>query len=98
MGSLFIRGNTMYGWQGDEGLALIDANTGDEIDRTPIENPTTSAHQLVLDEDGDRYTADMGIFDSIDGGSSGWGSSAQRLGAIGSIERYTVSVRTGPAC
>ena len=81
----------MYVWQGDEGLAVINANTGDEIDRIPIENPTQSAHQFVLDEDGDMYTADMGIFDSIDGGPSGWGSSAQRLGAIGSIKRYTRS-------
>ena len=91
LGAPFVRGNTLYVWRGDEGLALIDANTGDEVDRIPIEDPTTSAHQFVLDEDGDLYTADLGIFDSIDGGPSGWSSSAQRLGAVGSIKRYTRS-------
>ena len=89
LGATFVRGNTLYSWQGEEGLVLRDANTGDEIGRIPIENPTVSAHQIVLDEDGDMYTAGMGIFDSIDGGPSGWGSSVQRLGAEVSIKCYT---------
>ena len=91
LGSFFVRGNTLYVWQDEQGLALIDANTGDEIGRIAVENPTTSAHQFVLDEDGDLYTADMGIFDTVDGGPSGWSFAAQRLGAVGSIKRYTRS-------
>ena len=87
----FVRGNTLYVWQGRNGLAVLDANTGDEIDRIPIENPTTSAHQHVLDEDGDLYTADMGLFDSVDGGPTFWDTTAQRLGGMGSIKRYTRS-------
>ena len=90
LGSTFVRGNNLVVW-GGENLRVLDSQTGEEIETVPVENPTVSAHQIALDEDGDIYTADMGIFDSIDGGPSGWGSSAQRLGAIGSIKRYTRS-------
>ena len=93
MGATFISDNTLYTWttdfdghaagsdpSGREAVVLTNARTGEEIERIPIENPT-AAHQIVVDGDGDVFTADEALLD--------WFTTAQRLGGPGAIRRYT---------
>ena len=89
----FVRGDTLYVWStglaesgaesnptGREAVVLRDARTGSELDRIPIQNPT-SAHQIVMDEDEDIFTSDEALVT--------WSTTAQRLGGHGAIRRYT---------
>ena len=88
MRATFLRGDQMYSWS-QEGVVLRDPNTGTVLETIPVFPVPTgtqvgqhlSAHQMVLAEDGDIYTADEAL--------DSWGSTAQRLGGLGRVWRYT---------